>query len=166
MKHDNFRITRRGYLSSSSPNDRQGHYVHADNAAKAVKLVAKRFPDKFFDVQPVNAGGEIGRRSKYRRDGLEVCEHGDRFILCTFSLTFGCMVEESSNNLGEVLSKVPDHIHEDGEDRISVCEVAYWILDPSDPSDGTPCGVETLYEVQHYADPSEEEDEEDAANVA
>ena len=172
MKHDNYRITRPDHYPRRSPGHadpsaRQGYYVHADSAADAVKLVASDFSDDFFDVQPISKEGDIGQRARYRRDGLEVMEHGDRFILARFSVGFGCMVEESSNDVGDVLSKVPDHIHDSDDQTLSVCEVAYWVLDPEDPSDGTPCDVTTLYQIQHYADPSDEEDEEEEdANVA
>lgn len=170
MKHDNYRITRpmqypKRSLGHEDPSARQGYYLHADDVHKAVRKIAKDFRDRFFDVQEISAEGELGRRRRYRRDGLEVMEHGDRFILCRFPIGFGCMVEESSHNLGTVLSKVPDHIHESDDQRLSVCEVGYWVLDPHDPSDGTPCDVTTLYEIQHYEDPScdeeEDEDEED-----
>lgn len=168
MKHDNYRITRfdrysHKCIGRDDVSARQGHYLHADSAAKAVKKIAKTFTaDVFFDVQEISVEGSLGRAVRYHRSGLEVLVNGDRFILCRFPIGFGCMVEESGDNLGDVLSKIPDHIHESDDQRLSVCEVGYWVLDPEDPSDGTPCDLTTLYEIQHYADPSCEDEDEEA----
>lgn len=88
---------------------------------------------------------------------------GDRFILCRWSFKFGPMVEESDNSLGRLMSEIPQHLNAGESERLCVCEVGYWTYDTNgDPTNWTPRDVTTLYEIDHYADPAEDYDEENA----
>ena len=76
------------------------------------------------------------------------------------------LVLESSDSLADVCAKIPEHITSD--ENLSVCEVVKgkWVLDPRDPSDSRPPKVVTLYELEHYSDPADEdEDEEDTSET-
>ncbi len=86
---------------------------------------------------------------------------GDRFILCRFGLVHGCMVLDSGNNLAVLLENVPEHLDELESERLSVCEVGRWLSNPhdyGDPFAAKPDDVTTLYEIVHYADPSDEDE--------
>lgn len=82
---------------------------------------------------------------------------GDRYILCRFDIRWGCIVEASSDNLDDVLKEIPEHLNDGEDSTLSICQVNSWIgydgneLDPLEPR--------TLYEIHHYADPDESEDE-------
>lgn len=81
----------------------------------------------------------------------------DRYILCRWELIYGCMVEASGNDLPELLMEIPDFLTEGEDETLCVCEVMSWREDPSD-MEMEPHEIETLYEVQHRSDPTEEED--------
>jgi hypothetical protein len=85
---------------------------------------------------------------------------GDRYALCLFpfSMQGRAMSLESHNDLGELCSKIPDHVEGDGP--LSVCEVidGRWIHF-GDPTDTNPLKVRTLYEVTFHENPSEDDDE-------
>lgn len=83
--------------------------------------------------------------------------NGDRYILARFNLRYGVIVEDSNNNLNELLKEIPNHLHEDNDENLSVCEVKKWKQDKVDKSDLSPVDLETLFTVIHYSDPLEEE---------
>jgi len=68
------------------------------------------------------------------------------------------MVEASGNNLAGLLKQVPDFLHDDDDERLSVCEAKSWRQDPDDWS-MDPHDIETLYEIEHYGDPDDLTDE-------
>lgn len=82
----------------------------------------------------------------------------DRYVLCRWNLIYGCMVEASNNDLAELLMEVPDFLSENEDERLCVCEVMSWREDQADWS-MDPHEIETLYEIHHYADPTEEDEE-------
>ena len=82
----------------------------------------------------------------------------DRFILCRWNLIYGCMVETSANTLPQLCQDIPEYLCDGDDETLCVCEVISWRGD-ADMNDIEPHEVETLYQLEHYADPSEDEDE-------
>jgi hypothetical protein len=84
----------------------------------------------------------------------------DRFILATFPKLFRGrpLVLESSDSLTDLCSKIPEHITAD--EKLSVREVVEckWLIDPRDPSISRPLRTVILYELEHCADPSDEDE--------
>lgn len=77
---------------------------------------------------------------------------GDTFILCIWPLmsmrTGAPAVLESGNDLAQLCAKIPEHV--DNQERLCVCRVGRWSLDPHDPSDATPHNIKTIMEVVAY----------------
>lgn len=89
-------------------------------------------------------------------------ENLDRFILCRWDLIYGCMVETSGPNLEALLSEIPEHSHDNDDDTLCVCEVISWRGD-TDMNELDVHEYTALYQIEHYADPSEEEDDAEAS---
>ena len=88
----------------------------------------------------------------------------DSFILCRWHLIYGPMVETSGPNLAELMREIPDYLHDGDDETLCVCEVFSWRGD-ADMNELDPHELETLYQLEHYLDPSEEDDEEIAQRV-
>lgn len=86
---------------------------------------------------------------------------GDRFVLCRWHLITGPYVEDSDRSLENLCSRIPEHLNDYDSDTLSVCEVkdSIWKKNKRDPSDTRPLQLKTLFEIEHYADPGEEEEE-------
>jgi len=85
---------------------------------------------------------------------------GDSWALIRWSIRYGPMIEESGDDLGKLLAETPVHLNETDEERLSVCEVLEWVVDKEgDPTDYIPSKIRTLYEIDWYADPSEDDEE-------
>lgn len=80
--------------------------------------------------------------------------NGDKYIICTFHLIYGTMVEDSDNDLSLLMSRLPEHL-ENADDTTCVAEVFEWRVDKTDPTDFIPYAVNTLYQIVHYDNPSE-----------
>lgn len=83
---------------------------------------------------------------------------GDRWALIRWSLLHGPLIEESNEDLGRLMAEVPHHLDETNDERLSVCEVLEHVVDnEGDPTDYIPTKIVTLYELDWYADPEEQE---------
>jgi hypothetical protein len=83
---------------------------------------------------------------------------GDRYALIRWSFLYGPMIEESNPDLGKLLAEAPDHLYDQGG-RLSVCEIHKWVEDTKGGREVIPIELNTLYEIDWYADPDDEEDE-------
>lgn len=81
---------------------------------------------------------------------------GDRYIICHFSFSFGTMVDDSDNNLGELMKRVPEHVFCEDDQSLSIAEVSEWRRDKHDSSSFIPYRLKTLMEITGYNEPSEE----------
>ena len=79
--------------------------------------------------------------------------NGDRFIICTFHLLYGTVVEDTDSDLSALMSRLPEHL-KDADDTICVAEVFEWRVDKSDPTDFIPYALNTLYQIERYDNPS------------
>ena len=105
------------------------------------------------NIAPNRKREEIEIFPTMARDGSEPL---DRFVLCRWSLTYGCMVEESSGDLEGLLAKIPEHLNGGESGTLAVCEVMSWR--GSDRWELDVHEYETLYQIEYYEDPSEEEE--------
>jgi len=81
---------------------------------------------------------------------------GDRYILARFHLIYGTIVEDSNNSLEDLLGQIPNFLHSEESENLSVCEVEEWRIDKNDSSNLIPTKLETLFTILHYADPIED----------
>ena len=109
----------------------------------------------------LNAERKVTKRHRIIPTTSDGTSKVDRYVLCRWDLIHGCMVETSGNDLAELMMEVPDFLTESEDERLSVCEVMSWRED-RDSQEMEPHEIETLYEVHHYADPAEEEEEDEA----
>lgn len=106
-------------------------------------------------------------RTRQRVKIFPVSKHEslDRFILCRWNIIYGCMVETSGNSLETLLSEIPEHLHDGDDDTLCVCEVISWRGD-DDMNELDVHESTTLYQLEHYADPSEEDEDEIEQRIA
>lgn len=84
---------------------------------------------------------------------------GDNWALIRWSFRYGPMIQESDADLDKLLAQIPAQLNAGDEDRLSVCEILEWVVDKEgDPTDYIPSKIRTLYEIDWYADPSEDEE--------
>ncbi len=79
-------------------------------------------------------------------------------------MIYGCMVETSGNDLDALLSEIPEYLHDGDDETLCVCEVISWRGD-ADMNELDVHESTTLYQLEHYQDPSEEDDSEIAQRV-
>ena len=85
---------------------------------------------------------------------------GDSWALIRWSFRYGPMIQESDADLGKLLAEIPAHLNEGEGERLSVCQILEWVVDKEgDPTDYIPSKIRTLYEIDWYADPGEDEEE-------
>lgn len=90
---------------------------------------------------------------------------GDKFILCTFPLMYrgAPSVDDSDNSLGELLSRVPQYITDEG--TYSVCRVAFWVESSHGGIDSEPGEWKTILTITADDLEAADEDEEEGASV-